>query len=154
MLDIEGGTVGRQLVHQKLEERPGRLERAVGAFAAFVRELHFRETVRLLVTDEAMEERARSRGVGLERARLDAEKMFREIAANMNSTFLAILNWVVGGVTRRLFASVEVAGLEKVTEYAPTAGELTIALGVYAVGALVLTVLYKIAAGVREELES
>jgi len=67
---------------------------------------------------EAMEQRVRSAGVSPERARLDAEKMFREIAANMNSTFLAILNWVVGGVTRRLFASVEVAGLEKVTEYA------------------------------------
>jgi agmatine deiminase len=43
------------------ETWPGRLERAVGDFAAFVRELHFRETVRLLVTDEAMEERARRR---------------------------------------------------------------------------------------------
>ena len=43
------------------ETWPGRLERAEGDFAAFVRELHFRETVRLLVTDEAMEERARRR---------------------------------------------------------------------------------------------
>jgi glycerol-3-phosphate O-acyltransferase len=74
--------------------------------------------VRDAAVREAMEERVRSAGVSLERARLDAEKMFREIAANMNSTFLAILNWAVGGVTRRLFASVEVAGLEKVTEYA------------------------------------
>jgi len=76
----------------------------------------------LVVSDpavrEALEERARSGRVSLERARLDAEKMFREIAANMNSTFLAILSWIVGGVTNRLFASVEVAGLEKVTEYA------------------------------------
>ena len=66
----------------------------------------------------ALEERVRTKGVSPERARLEAEKMFREIAANMNSTFLAILSWLVGGVTRRLFASVEVAGLEKVTEYA------------------------------------
>ena len=43
------------------ETWPGRLERAVGDFAAFVRELHFREIVRLLVTDEVMEERARRR---------------------------------------------------------------------------------------------
>jgi agmatine deiminase len=43
------------------ETWPGRLERAVGEFTAFVRELHFRETVRLLVTDEAMEEQARRR---------------------------------------------------------------------------------------------
>jgi glycerol-3-phosphate O-acyltransferase len=76
----------------------------------------------LVVSDpavrEVLEQRVRSAGVSPERARLEAEKMFREIAANMNSTFLAILSWVVGGVTNRLFASVEVAGLEKVTEYA------------------------------------
>ena len=33
-----------------------------------------------------------SAGVARERARAEAEKMFREIAANMNSTFLALLN--------------------------------------------------------------
>lgn len=53
------------------ETWPGRLEQAVTAFAGFVRELHFRETVRLLVTDEAMEERAHRRlkaaGVEVER---------------------------------------------------------------------------------------
>jgi Ni/Fe-hydrogenase subunit HybB-like protein len=43
---------------------------------------------------------------------------------------------------------------ERVVEYAPTSRELTIALGVYAVGALVLTVLYKIAATVRAEQEA
>jgi glycerol-3-phosphate O-acyltransferase len=36
----------------------------------------------------------------------------------MNSTFLAVLNALVGAVVRRLFAKVEVAGLEKVAEYA------------------------------------
>jgi len=53
------------------ETWPGRLEQAVAEFAGFVRELHFRETVRLLVADEAMEERARGRlaaaGVEVER---------------------------------------------------------------------------------------
>ena len=44
--------------------------------------------------------------------------------------------------------------LERVDEYAPSATELAIAVGVYAVGALIVTVLYKIAAGVREELEN
>jgi agmatine deiminase len=43
------------------ETWPGRLEAAVEAFAALVRELHFREEVRLLVADEAMEEGARRR---------------------------------------------------------------------------------------------
>lgn len=42
--------------------------------------------------------------------------------------------------------------LEKVTEYSPTAPELMISLGVYAIGFLVLTVLYKIATAVKEEM--
>jgi glycerol-3-phosphate O-acyltransferase len=44
--------------------------------------------------------------------------MFDEIAANMNSTFLALLDWVVGAVTKRLFVNVEQNGIEKVAEYA------------------------------------
>jgi Ni/Fe-hydrogenase subunit HybB-like protein len=40
--------------------------------------------------------------------------------------------------------------LENITEYAPTALELTVALGVYAIGFFVLTVLYKVVIGVRE----
>jgi molybdopterin-containing oxidoreductase family membrane subunit len=42
--------------------------------------------------------------------------------------------------------------LGHVVEYWPTLPETLIALGVYAIGALVLTVLYKIAVSVREEL--
>ncbi|MBN1652268.1 MAG: polysulfide reductase NrfD [Deltaproteobacteria bacterium] len=42
--------------------------------------------------------------------------------------------------------------LESITEYAPTGIELTIALGVYAIGFLVLTVLYRIVVNVREGL--
>ena len=42
--------------------------------------------------------------------------------------------------------------LHEVTEYAPTGLEITITLGVWAVGILVLTVLYKIATGVKEEI--
>jgi glycerol-3-phosphate O-acyltransferase len=44
--------------------------------------------------------------------------MLREIAAHMNSTFLAILNALVGAVVRRLFVKVEITGLEKVADYA------------------------------------
>jgi molybdopterin-containing oxidoreductase family membrane subunit len=40
--------------------------------------------------------------------------------------------------------------LGRVTEYAPTANELLIGLGVYSIGAFVLTVLYKVAIAVRE----
>ncbi len=44
--------------------------------------------------------------------------------------------------------------LGHVTEYWPTALETVIALGVYAVGGLVLTALYKVAIDVREELQA
>jgi glycerol-3-phosphate O-acyltransferase len=66
----------------------------------------------------AIAERMREKGITRERARLQAEKMFREIAANMNSTFLAMLSLVIGGIQKRLFTGVEVAGLQKVTDYA------------------------------------
>lgn len=42
--------------------------------------------------------------------------------------------------------------MHEVTEYAPTMPEIGITLGVYATGALVLTVLYKMAVGVKEEV--
>jgi Ni/Fe-hydrogenase subunit HybB-like protein len=44
--------------------------------------------------------------------------------------------------------------LGHVTEYWPTGRETLIALGIYALGAIVLTVLYKIATTVREELQA
>lgn len=44
--------------------------------------------------------------------------------------------------------------LEHVNEYVPTAPEIMITLGVYAIGALILTLLYKVAIGVKEESES
>lgn len=43
--------------------------------------------------------------------------------------------------------------LHEVHEYMPTFPEIVITIGVYAIGALVLTVLYKIAVGVKEEVE-
>jgi molybdopterin-containing oxidoreductase family membrane subunit len=50
---------------------------------------------------------------------------------------------VIGGFIPNMF--------ERVTEYTPTAIELAITVGVYAVGLLVLTVLYKVAIGVKED---
>jgi len=41
--------------------------------------------------------------------------------------------------------------LHEVTEYIPTPPELLISLGVWAIGALILTVLYKVAIAVREQ---
>jgi len=44
--------------------------------------------------------------------------------------------------------------LEHITEYAPTLPEGLIALGVYGIGFLILTILYKVAVSVREEIEA
>ena len=44
--------------------------------------------------------------------------------------------------------------LEQVTEYWPTVPEAIISLGVWAMGFLVLTVLYKIAVSIKEEVKS
>ena len=44
--------------------------------------------------------------------------------------------------------------LEKITEYSPTGPEILITAGVWAAGLLVLTVLYKIAIAVKEEIEN
>ncbi len=66
----------------------------------------------------AIRELAHRRRIPLARAQAEAEKMLREIAAAMNSTFLAIPNALMGAITRRLFASIEISGIEKVAEYA------------------------------------
>ncbi len=44
--------------------------------------------------------------------------------------------------------------LHEVNEYMPTLPEVIITIGVYAIGALVLTVLYKMAVGVKEEVHA
>jgi glycerol-3-phosphate O-acyltransferase len=67
---------------------------------------------------QAIRQRAQEKHLAPERARAQAEGIFREIAANMSSTFLAALEYCVSLITRRLFASIEVSGLDKVTEYA------------------------------------
>ena len=41
--------------------------------------------------------------------------------------------------------------LHKVVDYIPTLIELTISLGIYAIGAFILTILFKIAVGVKSE---
>ena len=44
--------------------------------------------------------------------------------------------------------------LHEVNEYMPTFPEVMITIGVYAIGALVLTILYKITIGVKEEVRA
>jgi len=66
----------------------------------------------------AIQERAAQRRSSPEIARREAEKMFREIAARMNSTLLAVLAALVGAILRRMFSSIETVGMDKVAEYA------------------------------------
>ena len=54
------------------------------------------------------------------------------------------LGLVIGGFTPNPF--------EKVTYYWPTAPEVAISLGVWATGFFILTILYKIAVSVKEEV--
>ena len=53
-----------------------------------------------------------------ERARVQAEKHFREIAANMSSTIFAVLDILVGGIVDRLFVALEHRGIDGVAEAA------------------------------------
>ena len=66
----------------------------------------------------AIEERSRQRKSSPDAALAAAEKIFREISANMNSTFLAMLNVPTTFIFKRIFASIEATGLEKVADYA------------------------------------
>jgi glycerol-3-phosphate O-acyltransferase len=68
--------------------------------------------------EAVLEEIATERGRSVEVVRAEAERTFREIAANMNSSFLAILGVIVGGIFRRLFGTIDPVGLEKVADYA------------------------------------
>jgi glycerol-3-phosphate O-acyltransferase len=66
----------------------------------------------------AIRSRAEERHGSIERASDDAAKMFREIAANMNSTVLAFLNMTVTAILRKMFVSIELIGIEKIANYA------------------------------------
>jgi len=67
---------------------------------------------------EAMTERVRGRNASPEKVEREVEKFFREISANMSSTWLALAAATVGGLFGRLFASIEVHRLAEVAENA------------------------------------
>jgi molybdopterin-containing oxidoreductase family membrane subunit len=60
--------------------------------------------------------------------------------------------WIEKGIAMVVAAFIP-SPLGKFTEYAPTAPEILITLGVYALGFLILTLLYKIVLTVRERLQ-
>jgi len=81
-------------------------------------------------------------------------------ALRRNETFLALAAiavvgslWIDKGLGMVITGFVPSA-LGHVNEYWPTGRETLIALGIYALGGIVLTVLYKIATAVREELQA
>ena len=55
----------------------------------------------------ALAARAQEKGGSMERAQAEAEKTLSEIAARMNSTFLAALNVAVTAIFRRMFSGLE-----------------------------------------------
>ena len=68
-------------------------------------------------------------------------------------TIVIVAIWIEKGLTMVVSGFIP-SPLGKVTEYVPTVPELLISLAIYGVGALILTLLYKIALSVRGELQS
>lgn len=64
----------------------------------------------------AMAIRASGEGGSAERAEREVERNFREISADMSSSWLALGAATVGGIFRRLFASIEVHRLAEIAE--------------------------------------
>jgi glycerol-3-phosphate O-acyltransferase len=62
----------------------------------------------------AMADRSRAEGGSDEKAEREVEKFFKEISANMNSTWLAVAAATVGALSKRLFASIEVHRLDEI----------------------------------------
>jgi len=73
------------------------------------------------------------------------------LAVACTSVFLSI--WIDKGLGMVVTGFVP-SPLGKVTEYWPTAPELLIAAGIYGMGLLLITALYKIVLSVREELRT
>ena len=78
--------------------------------------------LREIMADQGVRQAIKDRGTrkrsSQEKAEREAEKIFREIAARMNSTLLAALATAVGWIVRRLFSGIETRGLAQVAEHA------------------------------------
>ncbi len=72
----------------------------------------------------------------------------RLLAIACGAVFLSL--WIDKGIGS-IVAGLVPSPLGAVTEYAPSVPEMLIVLGIWAVGMLILTVLYKIAISVRDE---
>ena len=65
---------------------------------------------------------------------------------------IIIANWIDKGMIL-IVAGFVPNSFERVIEYVPTTNEIQVTLGVYAIGLLLITILYKVAISVREEKE-
>jgi molybdopterin-containing oxidoreductase family membrane subunit len=81
--------------------------------------------------------------------RPSARKNYRTLAFACGATIVAL--WIEKGLGM-IIAGFVPSPFEQVNEYFPTVKEVLIGLGVYGIGALILTVLYKVAVEVRAEL--
>jgi [DsrC]-trisulfide reductase subunit P len=77
----------------------------------------------------------------------------RPAVLGLACTIVIVAIWIEKGLAM-VVAGFIPSPLGKVTAYTPTAPELLISLAIYGVGALILTLLYKIALSVRGELQS
>ena len=77
----------------------------------------------------------------------------RPAVLGLACTIVIVAIWIEKGLAM-VVAGFVPSPLGKVTAYTPTAPELLISLAIYGVGALILTLLYKIALSVRGELQS
>jgi molybdopterin-containing oxidoreductase family membrane subunit len=63
---------------------------------------------------------------------------------------IIVANWIDKGMIL-IVAGFVPNSFERVIEYSPTLNEILVTLGVYAIGFLLITILYKVAISVREE---
>jgi molybdopterin-containing oxidoreductase family membrane subunit len=70
------------------------------------------------------------------------------LAIGCMATFAAL--WIEKGVTLVITGYIP-SPLETITEYSPTAAEIAITIGVWSLGLLILSILYKVALTVKEE---
>jgi molybdopterin-containing oxidoreductase family membrane subunit len=83
---------------------------------------------------------------------MKAAKIFDERLVGVAAVLIFLALWADKGLGF-VFGGFVPNPLEEVTEYYPTMNEIAITLGIWATGFFILTLLYKIALGVEEEIE-
>lgn len=79
-------------------------------------------------------------------------KMYNEVLIGFGCIAIFVALWLDKGLGF-VFGGLVVNPLHEIVEYYPTANEIGIALGIWATGLAIVTILYKIAVGVEHEVE-